>query len=178
MDRHRDDNRRALAASWLHWITAALILAMIPLGKYMSWLAVSADKAVLYRAHAVLGIVVLLISLWRAVITVRGPRPPAEPDWPAWLSLARRAVHLGLYAVMLLLAASGAATVALSGLGEVLISGDLARWPELAAVPPANAHHLLASVMPALLALHVLAALYHQLALHDRLVDRIVPKRP
>lgn len=171
------ERRYGLAASWLHWVAAILIIAMIPLGKYMAGLDVAPDKALLYRLHAATGLVVLLLTLWRVALALRGARPPADPAWPVWMARASRAAHFALYLLLLLLAASGIATMALSGLGAVLFAGDLARWPDLANVPPANGHGILANLLIVILVLHVAAALYHQYWLRDRLFDRLALRR-
>lgn len=171
------ERRYGLAASWLHWLAAILIIAMIPLGKYMAGLDISPDKALLYRLHAASGLIVLLLTLWRVALALHGPRPPADPAWPASMARASRAAHVALYLLLLLLAASGIATMALSDLGAALLAGDLAGWPDLADVAPANGHEILANLLILVLVLHVAAALYHQYWLRDRLFDRLALRR-
>lgn len=160
---------------WLHWIAAILIIAMAAAGKVMADLDVSPQKALLYRGHAFAGLIVLALTLVRIVLLFRAGRPAPDPAWPGWMVFAARATHYGLHALLLALAASGIATMALSGLGGVLVAGDLANWPDLDAVAPANAHRLLANLFLLLLAAHVAAALYHQFWRRDRIFARISP---
>lgn len=158
---------------WLHWIAALLIIAMAAAGKVMTDLDVSPQKALLYRAHAFTGLAVLALTVIRVAVIFRRGKPAPDPRWPAWMVGAAHAAHYGLYALLLILAASGITTMALSGLGEVLTAGRLADWPDLATVTPAQAHRLLANIFLLLLAAHVATALYHQYGRRDAIFLRI-----
>ncbi|MCD6542885.1 MAG: cytochrome b/b6 domain-containing protein [Flavobacteriaceae bacterium] len=59
---------------WIHWLTAILILALSPMGKYMSGLE-PADKINLVKPHAILGIVVLVLTIFRTWFFFKKPRP-------------------------------------------------------------------------------------------------------
>ena len=161
------------ATIWLHWIAAILIIAMAVAGKVMTDLDISPQKALIYRAHAFTGLAVLALTLVRIAVILRRGKPAPDPRWPAWMVAASHATHYGLYALLLLLAASGIATMALSGLGETLMSGNLVNWPDLAGVAPASAHRLLGNVFLLLLAAHIAAALYHQYWRRDAIFSRI-----
>jgi len=161
------------ATIWLHWLAALLIIAMAVAGKVMTDLDISPQKAFVYRTHAFTGLAVLILTLVRIVVILRQGKPAPDPRWPAWMVFASHATHYGLYALLLILAASGIATMALSGLGETLMSGNLVTWPELDAVAPAKAHRLLANLFLLLLAGHVAAALYHQYWRRDAIFSRI-----
>ena len=165
------------ATIWLHWIAAALIVALAATGKIMTGLDISPLKAAIYRAHGFTGVAVLFLTLLRIAIVLGVGHDAADPRWPAWMIAASRLAHYGLYALLLALSGSGIATMALSGLGDVLLRGALGQWPDLQAVAPANAHHLLANIFLALLALHVAAALYHQYWRRDAVFARIWPSR-
>jgi len=58
----------------IHWITALLILILFPLGKYMEGLEPS-EKMGLIKIHAVLGIVVFILTLFRSWLFFKAPRP-------------------------------------------------------------------------------------------------------
>jgi cytochrome b561 len=80
-------------------------------------------------------------------------------------------VHVALYVVVLMSAASGIATIALSGALPAIVGG--AGLPDLGAVLPRAVHGIAARAMLGLLALHVGAALYHQFIRRDRLIARM-----
>jgi len=82
-----------------------------------------------------------------------------------------KVVHLLLYGIVLVTAASGIATVILSGaLPAILGSATL---PDLETVLPRAVHGLAARVLLVLLALHIGAAFYHQFIRKDRLLGRM-----
>lgn len=81
-------NRVAIA---LHWLLAALIIAMLALGWYMGGLPKGPERAGLFNLHKSVGTVVLLLVafrlLWRA-----GHRPPG---WNTGVSALRHRFAAG-----------------------------------------------------------------------------------
>ena len=96
----------------------------------------------------------MLFALWRLSIRARRGAPAMVGDSAAQRALAKVA-HVGLYALMILMPLSGS----MAWFGGV----DLA----------AQGHNVLKIVLLALVALHVLGALYHQFVLKDGLINRM-----
>lgn len=160
-----DRPRHSLKASWLHWISAALVLAQIPIGKLMVSLP-PGEQDWPFRAHVILGLAVLVITVWRVALSRRATGPGRDPRWSVALARAAKLTHRMLYALLLLLALSGIAVLVGMGMAGAFVlpaKGSAA----------AEVHGLLANVLIALLALHVLAALYHQFWLRDGVFGRI-----
>jgi len=80
-------------------------------------------------------------------------------------------VHFALYAVVLVTASSGIATIILSGALPAIIGS--ATLPNLETVLPRAVHGIATRLMLGLLALHIGAALYHQFIRRDRLLSRM-----
>ncbi|ODT76403.1 MAG: hypothetical protein ABS76_31060 [Pelagibacterium sp. SCN 64-44] len=162
----------------IHWLTALLILLLYLTGLQAAAQTDEMAKIALLRAHIPFGIGVLLLTVLRVVWRLVGdrglPRPPAGE--PALRSFLARAVHVGLYVVVLVTVASGLGMVALSGAMPAIIAG--AGLPNLDLVAPRAVHGIVPRLMLALLALHVGAALYHQFVLRDRLLARMGLGRP
>jgi cytochrome b561 len=172
----------------LHWLIAALLLTNIGLAWYFGTLKGPAEVAPL-ALHKSIGITVLLLTLvrigWRFT-----SRPPPLPDtlrpWEKW---AAKATHLLFYVIMLGMPLSGWAMVSASPLIKVhptVLYGVL-HWP---AVPYGHldsdtlhglrklfgrTHAILAWVAYFTIALHVLAALKHQLIDRDDVMGRMLP---
>ena len=161
----------------LHWTTAVLILANIPLGalgeRIEAWLGASP-----VWLHKSIGLTVL--ALWITRLAWRlGHRPPPLEGLPQWQALAARAVHWAFYALIILVPLSGWLRVSsgrypLSWFGLV----ELPKFPiapkSAEAQAAATAHEILAWTMAALVALHVAAALHHRVR-RDGTLRRMLP---
>lgn len=157
----------------MHWLTALLIGLLFATGFLAAAQPDGAAKVALLRAHLPFGagallLTVLRIGWWLLARPARTPHPAGQPEWQA---ATARGVHWALYGIVLLTAASGIGTIALSGALPAIIAG--AALPDLDLVAPRLVHGLAARLMLALLALHVGAALYHQFVHRDHLMARM-----
>lgn len=145
----------------LHWAVAVLIVAQVVLSDGIStaWREVSRGVEVsptfLIAAHVIGGILVLAFALWRLMLRARRGVPAPIAGQPRAQVLAGEAVHYALYGLMVLVPLSGMA----AWFGGVAAAAD--------------AHEVLKTVLIALVALHILAALYHQVVRKDGLLLRM-----
>jgi cytochrome b561 len=156
----------------IHWTSAALIIAALAGGLVMANTAEPAVKQMILPIHATLGSLALLLTLTRIGWWIWGdrrPRPVAGmPPAQEW---AARAVHALLYLAVVVLGASGIATLVLSGAIPALLSG--APLPDFSELPPRLVHGLMGRLLLVLLAAHVGAALYHHFIRRDHLLARM-----
>lgn len=145
----------------LHWAVALLIVLQFVLHEPMSeaWDVIEDGGTVAFNpvvaSHVLGGILVLAFALWRIVLRrSRGVPDLPAADGPA-VRLAAHAGHLALYALMILMPVSG--LVAWFGGAEAA----------------AEAHEAMKPLMILLVAVHVAAALWHQLWLRDGLMARM-----
>ena len=144
----------------LHWIVALLIAQQFLFKDAISnaWDAARAGTETsfdpLVAAHIVGGALVMVFALWRLTIKARRGAPAAVGDSAVQRALAR-VTHAGFYLLMILMPASGAA----AWFGGVEAA--------------ASVHSLLKVVLLALVALHVVGALYHHFVLKDGLLHRM-----
>ena len=153
----------------LHWVSTALILALIPAG-FLGGDMEGGARLWGLRAHVLGGDLVAALTLWRVVRAARGRLPEALPDKALQLRL-RGAVHGLLYVVALAMAATGTATVLTGGLLPFL-SGQPVPFPDLREVPALDVHETIAFVLMALVALHVAGVLLYQRT-HGRALQRM-----
>jgi cytochrome b561 len=148
----------------LHWIVTILIVLQFVLHEPMSeaWEGIedglSPATNWLVLSHIAGGGLVLIFALWRLALRATRGVPPAPDAEPPLLRTAAHLGHLALYALMILMPISG-----------------LAAWfggIEAAA----EGHEVMKVALMALVAVHVLAALWHQFWLKDGLLLRM--KRP
>lgn len=144
----------------LHWIIALFIVFQLIFGEDMggAWDQVeetgSADMTAMVWAHIIVGVLVLLLALWRLSLRLSRGAPEA-PEGPAAIKLAGHVTHWVLYALMI-----GAP-----------IGGLLAWYGGVEAA--AEIHEASKPAFIILIALHVLGALYHQFVVKDNLLNRM-----
>ena len=151
----------------LHWIVALLIVPQFVLhdGISAAWRALGQGQELpaldpLVPLHVLGGVLIAALVLWRIVLRSRRAAPALpEAEHPA-LKFAAKLTHAGLYALLLGLPLSGAA----AWFGGVRAAGD--------------AHEVMKTLLLALVALHVVGALYHQFVLKDGLMQRMKRAAP
>src|SRR5687767_3088077 len=94
-------------AKLLHWLTAVMVLTMIPIGLIMANFSLGATGDVLYDIHRSFGAVLLPIVLIRLVYRLANPPPPLPDNVPATQQLAANTVHWALYAGLVVQALVG-----------------------------------------------------------------------
>ena len=155
----------------IHWVTALAIIGLLASGLIMDRVGDETVRSML-PVHAIMGGLILVLTLVRIGWWVWGDRHPVPlPGQPRLQELAAKLVHLLLYVAIIVLAASGMATMALSGAVPALLAG--APLPDFDGLLPRSTHGLVARLLIALFAVHVAAALYHQFIRRDRLLGRM-----
>ena len=152
----------------IHWLAALAIVFLLVTGTFvLAELPNTTPKVGNLRIHMIVGLLAGALAVSRLVLRRRLPAPP-----PAAFERMARAGHVALNIVVLLLALSGMGLALKSGaLDAVFGGGALPEDFEAYALRPV--HGLLSRLAMALIALHVVAALYHQFVLRDRLLARV-----
>jgi cytochrome b561 len=166
----------------LHWLSAALVLALLGLG----WFMVHGDLQAatqfdLYQLHKSLGFLSLALLLLRlgARLAERTPAPP--PAMRGWERRLASLAHFAFYGLLLAAAASGWLRVSSAvipipsrffGLFVIpnLVGVDAAFSADMALI-----HSVVARLILALLILHVAAALKHHFVDRDDILTRMLP---
>jgi cytochrome b561 len=160
----------------LHWGIAALIAANALIPFYAETLPREGRPSVM-NYHAIIGALVLILTLWRIVNRTRRPAPPLIQ--PRWSVISAKVGHGFLYLATLLLPISGAVAWAFRGRG---FDFGLFQIPSPVAAdraiggPAGDAHGVIFWLGAALVAGHVAAALYHQFVMRDGLISRMRPR--
>ena len=176
----RNDGRRyGSIALLLHWSAALCVLCAWTLGITVDDFPESWEGGVVFT-HISFGLVVLALLLGRLGWRMASPPPPplATPLDP-WGNVAALAVHVLLYALLLMVPLAGIAlqfargqSLPLFGLYE--IASPWVRDRALAGSLK-NAHELLAHALLILASFHALAALAHHHVLKDDTLRRMLP---
>ena len=169
--------RYTLTAQALHWVSALLILAILPVAWVMVSLPPGPGRAWMFVVHRSLGITILALVAARLAWRTLHPAPPLPGGTPHVLELVGRINHWLLYALLVLMPVTGYLQ---SGNGKpVSYFGlfNIPGFPENKALDQIaeNIHLLGQWGIYALVGLHVLATVWHVAIRRDGLLSRMVP---
>jgi cytochrome b561 len=167
-----------ITARILHWVTASLVLFMLPLGLVIAndWGGPLQDQ--LYDLHRSIGALIIPIILVRLAYRFAHPPAPLPDDIPAIQQLAANATHWALYALLIVQPFVGwigtsayRAPIVVFGLFELPPI-----WPEDRAFSDRVLflHSLIGLAIAGLLAAHIGAALQHHFVRKDRILWRMI----
>lgn len=143
----------------LHWVVFLLIAQqyLFKDGISSAWEQITtggeASISPLVLAHVLGGGLVMLMALWR--LRLRAKQGVAQTAGGGLLDVLAKLVHVGLYLLMLLMP----------------LSGSVAWF--LGVEVAAQGHNVMKVALLALVALHVLGALFHQFILRDGTLDKM-----
>jgi cytochrome b561 len=170
-----------LTARVFHWVTAALVLTMIPIGIAMANADFGPAQNTLYHLHRSIGAVLLPLMLARLIYRLRHPAPPLPPDIPDMQQMAAHANHWALYVLIILQALVGwIATSAYRAPILVFWLFELPPiWPEDRAFSEQifAVHRIMGITIALLVVTHIGAALYHHFVRRDRVLMRMLGGR-
>lgn len=170
-------------ARLLHWITAAAIAVMVPLGLAMTYRGNTLDiwdgvTDTLYSTHKLIGFLLLWLVIARLIHRLRHPPPPPEPDMPRWRQGVATATHWALYALLIVVPLLGWLGVSLF---PSLTLFGLFSLPAITAPDEARAkavlalHGTFALLLAGVALIHLAAALEHHLIRRDGVLRRMWP---
>ncbi len=160
----------------LHWIMALMILiALIVGGMVLEDMAPDdPDTLLILAGHMSAGIVIGLLLIARLVTRLRTPLPPRATTGHAFLDRISLWTHWGFYVLVAGMVLSGLATALGAGLFPIVFAGTADALPEeLSDLLQYEIHEIIATALSALIALHIAAAIYHQVVLKDGLLRRM-----
>jgi cytochrome b561 len=167
-----------ITARLLHWITALVILFMIPIGVIIANEWGGSLQNSLYDLHRSMGAVLIPIVILRLIYRWANPPLPLPNDIAAIQRLAAHATHWGLYALLIVQPFVGwIATSAYPA--SIKVFG----WVELPPIWSENRalsgqlffiHRWIGIAIAGLVVAHVGAALHHHFVRKDRVLMRMI----
>jgi cytochrome b561 len=168
----------------LHWVAAAIILALLAMGWAMVYGGLDAPTTFdLFQWHKSLGFTALALTAARVAARFVAPSP-AAPLSPRWERLLAAFVQYALYLLTIIALLSGWLAVSTSPLPIPSRFFDLFVVPNIAGPNPAvygataRAHAVAAWTIAALVVLHAAGALKHHLVNRDDVLRRMSPNWP
>jgi cytochrome b561 len=167
-----------LTARILHWITAALVLTMIPIGIAMANADFGPAQNTLYHLHRSMGAVILPLMLARLFYRIGHPAPPLPADIPALQQFVAHATHWLLYGGLIVQAIVG--WIATSAYRAPILVFWLFELPPIWPVDQPFSekmfvvHRLMGIGIALLICAHIGGALFHHFIRKDRVLMRMV----
>ena len=157
----------------VHWLSLVLLIAAWILGENLDEARHEGAATITgYVAHALVGGVILLLTVARLVFRRKDGVPPPLGNTPA--DKLATLIQSGLYLVLLVLTLSGIVIMFTSDVGTAILTGNVALLPaKFEGVFAHEVHEVLVNVLIALTALHLLGALKHQFLMKDNLIGRM-----
>lgn len=161
-----------------HWLTAAIVLPMIPLGVAMGRVDPGPTMDFIYTLHESLGIVLWPLVLARLIYRLKNPPPQMQADIPQLMKLAAEATHWALYAGLLVNPILG--YLGVSTFGAKIDFFWLIELPSLVAKDEALSkqilwvHAWIGILMALALCAHIGGALFHHFIRKDRTLLRML----
>lgn len=189
MAKHHDRYSRVAVA--LHWAIAALILTNLAIGlTFPSPLPGERfSPKPLLPLHVSIGILVLLLSLFRLGWRIMHHPPPYRDSMPRWEHVLAQAGHWLFYILIIGMPLTGWMTISAHKVQKTPLKVFSLPWPHFPIFPSlptgqverlhdllAKEHGLLAVwLLPALLAIHVGAVIKHHLFDQRPVLQRMLP---
>jgi cytochrome b561 len=162
-----------------HWLTAALLLVIIPMGLVMGELPRGTLQNTFFITHESLGLTVLALTIARLLWRLGHPPPPPARDLSQLDRVASSGVHVLLYAILIIMPVTGYLFVTLSDIDlsyfgivhvPALTEPDKPLGKTFGAI-----HTTLQWAIYALAAMHIGAALHHYFFRQNGVLARMLP---
>jgi len=125
------------------------------------------------RSHMSGGVLILILMLVRLFVRTRTRHPAPATAGDPFLDRMAWASHRMFYIAVLGMAGSGLFMAAQAGFFSIVFGSHGSLPPDLWVFSMRAVHYAFSRLLMALIALHVLAALYHALVLRDGLLRRM-----
>jgi cytochrome b561 len=172
------NERYGLIARLIHWLTAVLVLTMVPAGLTMIRIDSGPLQNQLFDFHRSVGVALMVLTLIRLAYRLTHKPAPLPAGMPGWQKFAAKTTHAFLYGFLLVNPFIG--WVATSAYGAAISVFGLFTMPAIVAKDRALAdqlfqvHLALGLLFTAAVLLHIAAALYQGLIRRDGVLSRML----
>lgn len=171
--------RYGSVSKFFHWSIFILFIMQIIVALSMGNVSKSV-RSYFYTFHKSLGLLILLVALLFIVWNLIDKKPRWSVAMPTWERISATIVHLALYILIIIMPISGWLMSTAAGhppnffwLLEIPMPGIAKN--KMLAQTVSNVHSILAWILCALVAIHILAAFKHHFVTKDNILKRILP---
>ncbi len=165
-----------VAQKVIHWLMAILIIGDLYVAQKFGGVMTDVDRFESRSDHATIGTVVAVLFVLRIYLRIKHGAPPLPTAMPAWQKTASHIAHWGLYLLIGVLIATGI----LTAINANSVVSPFGRFPlsdgsglESNFLFFRNIHEFITNTIIALIAIHIVGALYHGLIKRDGVMGRM-----
>ena len=164
-----------LLSKLFHWLTAAGLIVQIPLGFYLVDLDFDQSRIDIENYHILFGLIIFYATLLRLIFKLLTPAPDFKDNaFPGQKFLAKLN-HFFLYFALLSITISGILKKLFNGESLVVFFKEINLTYNYELSEHFYSIHVLANyVLIGLIALHILAVLFHKFLLRENILKRIL----
>lgn len=171
----------SILAQAIHWITAAAVLCVIPIGIAMGELSPGALQNSLFDLHRSLGTLILALAVLRVAARWIGGVPAPHAGLTRFQRTASEIAHKALIVLILVVPLLGWAATSAYG-APITVFGLFVLPPILEVNRPLSEvlfrlHVIAAFTLTAVMVVHIGAALWHGVVMRDGVLSRMIPGR-
>src|SRR5262245_51194441 len=167
-----------LTARIFHWVTAALVLSMIPFGIIMLRIESGPTQDLLFNLHRSIGVILVPIVVLRLFYRVKNPPLPLPAEIPMVQRGVAHGVHWMLYLLLIVQPIIGwiGTSAYRAPIGVFWLFTLPPIWPEDKAFSEAmfKVHTNLGFLIAILICAHIGGALFHHFIQKDRTLMRMI----
>lgn len=167
-------------AKWFHWLIVLLVGLELLIGVITPDIRRNTTPGTLVNLHFSFGLTIIAVMILRVLWRLTHKTPPLPRGTPRWQNAAAHLMHFALYVLLFLIPLAG--WLWANGVGWQVVAFWILPMPTL--VPEgwaytwlaSDAHVYLAVLICCLIALHILASLWHWYAKKDGVLERMLPE--
>ena len=168
-------SKYGLLSKLFHWLTAAGIIIQIPLGFYLVDLDFDQSRVDIENYHIIFGLIIFYATLIRLIFKLLTPTPDFQDNAFPGQKILAKLNHFFLYFALLSITISGILKKLFNGESLVIFFKKINLTYNYELSEQFYSIHVLANyVLIGLIALHILAVLFHRFLLRENIVKRIL----
>jgi len=158
-----------------HWLSAAVLLAQIPLGFYLVDLDFGEKRLTIESIHVILGLSIFYLTLLRLIYKLFNPTPSLANNIFPGQRLIAKLNHILLYLSILVITTSGALKKLFNGEMLDLFLFDIEIKDNFELAELFYEIHILGNyTLIVLISLHVFAVIIHKVVFKENLLKKIL----
>ena len=164
-----------LISKILHWVSAILLLAQIPLGFYLVDLDFGVERINIENLHIIIGLSLFYLVIFRLIYKIINPTPKLNPSIFKGQKFLAKLNHLLLYATILSITISGILKKLFIGETLIIFFKEIRVQDNFELSELFYEIHIFSNyLMIALIFIHLIAVITHKLFFNDNLLKKML----
>mgnify|MGYP001370737965 FL=1 len=164
-----------LISKLLHWVSAILLLAQIPLGFYLVDLDFGVERINIENLHIIIGLSLFYLVIFRLIYKIINPTPKLNPSIFKGQKFLAKLNHLLLYATILSITISGIFKKLFNGETLIIFFKEIRVQDNFELSELFYEIHIFSNyLMIALIFIHLIAVITHKLFFNDNLLKKML----